>query len=154
MDGRYEKSSPDFPIIVNFAFSHTIFVLNDLSVSRTTWLSGNFLTISRNIFASSAICPFSTISPSIIVSMPSSISLAINLIFLPVASIKIHSRIDIVVLFGTAFETICTPLNRFDLLHINFIWPWLPFFYKIIHKDNIDSYRKIHFKNVKLKIYL
>jgi len=41
----------------------------------------------------------------VLVSMPSSISLPVNLISLVVASIRIHSRIFIVVLVGTAFIT-------------------------------------------------
>ena len=107
--------------MVNFAFSHVMFVLREESVTIVISLSGSFLTISRKIFASSAICPFSRISPSTTVSIPSSISLARSFISLPVASIRIHSRIDIVVLLGTAFATIFTPFNRLDLLHINFI---------------------------------
>ncbi len=65
--------------------------------------------------------PFSTILPSIYVSIPSSISFAINLIVLSLASIKIHSSIDIVVLLGTALDTIWTPLRRFDFEQTNFI---------------------------------
>ena len=65
--------------------------------------------------------PFSTISPSIIVSIPNSISFAVSFICPLVASIRIHSNIDIVVLLGTAFETILTPLRRFDFEHINFM---------------------------------
>ena len=53
--------------------------------------------------------------------IPSSISLAVNLIISVVASIKIHSRIGIVVLEGTALETILTPLTRLDLLQVIFI---------------------------------
>ena len=37
------------------------------------------------------------------------------------ASIRIHSRIGIVVFEGTALDTIPTPLTRFDLLHIIFM---------------------------------
>ena len=84
-------------------------------------LSGSFLTISRKIFASRAMMPFSMISPSITVSMPSSISLAVSLITPLEASTRMHSRIDMVVLLGTAFDTICNPLKRFDLEHTNFI---------------------------------
>ena len=43
------------------------------------------------------------------------------LISLVVASIRIHSRIGIVVLDGTALETILTPLTRLDLLQVIFI---------------------------------
>ena len=32
-----------------------------------------------------------------------------------------------VVLLGTALDTICTPLSNFDLLHTNFILHWFPF---------------------------
>ena len=76
------------------------------SFSIVTSLSGSFLTISDKSFASRAIIPFSIISPSITVSIPSSVSFAVNLILPEVVSIKIHSRIVMVVLLGTAFETI------------------------------------------------
>ena len=69
-------------------------------------LSGSLRTISKKILASKAIIPFSTISPSMIVSIPSSISLAVNLISPLEASIKIHSKIGMVVLPGTALLTI------------------------------------------------
>jgi len=69
-------------------------------------LSGSFLTISRKIFASRAMAPPSIISPSIIVSIPRSMSLAVNVIIPFVASTMMHSRIDMVVLLEIAFDTI------------------------------------------------
>jgi len=56
-----------------------------------------------------------------IVSIPSSISFAVSLISPFVASIRIHSSIDIVVLLGTALETVLTPFKRFDLEQIIFM---------------------------------
>ena len=82
-------------------------------------LSGSFLTISEKIFASMATLPFSIIST--MVSIPSSISLAVNLISFVVASIKIHSKMFIVVLAGTAFITMPTALARFVFEKTNFI---------------------------------
>ena len=96
-------------MILNFAFSQVMVVLKEESVSITTSLSGSFLTISEKTFASNAIIPLSSISPSIFVSIPSSISLAVNLISPAEASIKIHSKIAMVVLVGTALETMFTP---------------------------------------------
>ena len=84
-------------------------------------LSGSFLTISANIFALRAKIPLSMISPSIDVSIPSSISLAVSLMTSVDASIKIHSRIGIVVFDGTALETILTPFARFCFVHMIFI---------------------------------
>ena len=121
MYGRYEKSSPDFPTILNFAFSQEITVLKEASVSIITSLSGSLRTISEKIFASSAITPRSAISPSTRVSIPSSISFAINLISFVEASIRIHSSIAIVVRVGTALDTIFTPRNKFDLEQISFM---------------------------------
>ena len=86
-----------------------------------TSLSGSFLTISENTFASMATIPFSAIVPSTFVSIPSSISLAVNLISLVEASIRMHSRIDIVVLEGTALDTILTPFSRFAFEQVNFM---------------------------------
>ena len=63
----------------------------------------------------------STMSPSIDVSMPSSISFAVSFTTSVVASIRIHSRIGMVVLDGTAFETMLTPFTRFDFVQIIFI---------------------------------
>ena len=91
------------------------------SVSIVTSLSGSFLTISEKIFAFRAIIPRSTMSPSIDVSMPSSISFAVSFTTSVVASIRIHSRIGMVVLDGTAFETMLTPFTRFDFVQIIFI---------------------------------
>ena len=107
--------------MLNFAFSQVMVVLKLSSVSITTSLSGSFLTISEKIFASNAMIPFSSIVPSITVSIPSSISFAVNLISFEEASIKMHSNIAIVVLVGTAFDTVLTPYNKFDLEQINFI---------------------------------
>ena len=56
-----------------------------------------------------------------IVSIPSYISFAVNLMTPSVVSIKIHSRIGIVVFPGTAFKTVLTPETRFDLLQMIFI---------------------------------
>ena len=86
-------------------------------VSITTSLSGSFLTISEKILAFNAMIPLSKISPSIRVSIPSSISFAVNLITSVDASTKIHSKIGIVVLEGTALETILTPFTRLDFVH-------------------------------------
>jgi len=47
--------------------------------------------------------------------------LAINFIIPSVQSIRIHSSIDIVVLFGTALDTICRPLTKLDLEQMNFM---------------------------------
>ena len=107
--------------MVNFAFSQVMTVLKEASVSMVISLSGSLRTISRNIFASRAIIPFSMICPSIVVSIPSSMSLAVSLISPLVASTKIHSRIDIVVLLGTALDTICTPFKRFAFEQTNFM---------------------------------
>lgn len=57
--GRYEKSLPDLPAILNLLFSHVIVVVKLSSVSRTISLSGSFLTISEKSFASMATFPFS-----------------------------------------------------------------------------------------------
>ena len=107
--------------MLNLAFSQVITVLKEASVSITTSLSGSFLTISEKIFASNAMIPLSSIVPSIFVSIPSSISLAINFISFVEASIRMHSNIAIVVLVGTALETILTPRNKFDFEQIIFI---------------------------------
>ena len=74
-----------------------------------TSLSGSLRTISEKNLASNAMIPLSSIVPSMIVSIPISISLAVNLISFVEASIKIHSKIAMVVLVGTAFETMFTP---------------------------------------------
>jgi hypothetical protein len=47
--------------------------------------------------------------------------LVVNLIWLAVASIRIHSRIGIVVLEGTAFNEMLTLFNRFVLEQMIFI---------------------------------
>ena len=107
--------------MLNFAFSQVIRAWLSDSVSIVTSLSGSFLTISEKIFAFRAIIPRSTMSPSIDVSMPSSISFAVSFTTSVVASIRIHSRIGMVVLDGTAFETMLTPFTRFDFVQIIFI---------------------------------
>ena len=56
--GRYEKSSPDFPAILNLLFSHVIIDVKFESVSIVISLSGSFLTISEKIFAFIATFPF------------------------------------------------------------------------------------------------
>ena len=128
--GKYEKSSPDLPAMLNLLFSHVIKALKLSSVSIVISLSGSFLTISEKILASIAICPFSIISPSTIVSIPSSMSLAVNLIISEEASIRIHSKIFIVVLEGTAFKTILTAFDKLLFVKINFIMCKTPFRYK------------------------
>ena len=119
--GRYEKSSADFTRILNLAFSQVILAFISSFTSINTSLSGSFLTISEKIFASIAILPASIISPNTFVSIPSSISLAVILISPSVASIKIHSNIDMVVLDDTAFITILIPDIKSDFLQTNFI---------------------------------
>ena len=119
--GRQEKSSADLPIIVNLAFSQVIVVLKFPSDSMVISLSGSFLTISKKILASKAMIPFCKISPSIVVSIPNSISFAVSVMESLEAFKRIHSRIDMVVLLGTALETVCTPDKRLAFEQINFI---------------------------------
>jgi hypothetical protein len=57
-------------------------------------------------------------------------SFAISFISEAEASISIHSRIAIVVLVGTAFDTMFTPLCRLDFEQISFIWCSPPGFIK------------------------
>ena len=54
-------------------------------------------------------------------------SLAVNFISPADASTRIHSRIGMVVLEGTAFITVFTPFNRSFLLHVIFIMVFAPF---------------------------
>ena len=61
------------------------------------------------------------------VSIPSSISLVVNLIWFVVASMRIHSRIGIVVFDGTALSAILTLFNRLDLEQMIFIVCITPF---------------------------
>ena len=68
--------------------------------------------ISEKILASMATIPFSRMVPSTMVSIPNSISFVVNLISLVDASIRIHSRMDIVVLEGTALREIFTLFKR------------------------------------------
>ena len=56
--------------------------------------------------------PRSRIVPSTFVSIPSSISLPVSLISSETASIRMHSRIGIVVLEGTAFRTMLMPFIK------------------------------------------
>ena len=139
ISGKATKSSPSLPAMLNFAFSHLISALLLLSVSMVTSLSGSFLIISENNFASKAIHPLSSTSPSMVVSIPRSISLAVNLMTPEVVSISMHSRIGIVVLAGTAFNTVFTPVSNADLLQMIFIcWYVLSYvLYKgdVIHKS-------------------
>ena len=65
--------------------------------------------------------PFSIISPCTVVSIPNSISFDVNLITFVVASIRIHSNMDMVVLEGTAFKTILTAFVKLLLSKINFM---------------------------------
>ncbi len=74
-----------------------------------TSLFGRRLTISANNFASSATMPSSSIVPSIVVSIPSSISFPVIVICPSSAVNKMHCKIGIVVFEDTAFETIETP---------------------------------------------
>ena len=71
----------------------------------------SLLVISEKSLASSAILPCSSMSPSTLVSIPNSISLPVSLISLVLASMSMHSRMDMVVLEGTAFITILIPLT-------------------------------------------
>ena len=84
-----------------------------------------------DIFASRATLPFSSIVPSTIVSIPSSISLVVNLIWFVVASMRIHSSIGMVVFDGTALSAILTLFNRLDLEQIIFIMCITPFLDKL-----------------------
>ena len=77
--------------------------------------------ISEKSFASRAIFPFSRIFPSTFVSIPSSISLAVSLISSEDASIKMHSKIGMVVLDGTAFKTMLIPLSNESFLNVSFM---------------------------------
>ena len=89
-------------------------VLNrsSLSMETTAELSlETLLVISEKSFASRAILPCSRISPATVVSIPSSMSLPVSLISLPLASMRIHSNIDMVVFEGTSFSTILIPLT-------------------------------------------
>ena len=83
---------------------------SDSMVTTAFWLDTR-LVISEKSFASRAIFPCSKISPFTVVSIPSSISLPVSLISPEEASIRIHSKIDMVVLEGTAFITILMPLT-------------------------------------------
>ena len=91
-------------------------VLKFSSVVMVISLSGSFRIISEKILASIATIPLEIISPSTIVSIASSVSFEVNLIQSDEASIKIHSKIGIVVLEGTAFSTILIDCNKLDLL--------------------------------------
>ena len=69
-------------------------------------LFGSFLTISEKSFELRAILPSFIISPLTIVSIPSSMSFAINLIPFSTVLITIHSSIGKVVLVEIALITI------------------------------------------------
>ena len=114
----------------HLAFSQVMVVFRLSSVLMVISLSGSFRTISEKILASRATMPFSTISPSTLVSMPNSISFDVNFISPAEASIKIHSKIGIVVLEGTAFITMLTLFTRFALEQISFIMCITPFLEK------------------------
>ena len=81
----------------------------------------SFLIISEKSLASRAIFPFSSMVPSTTVSMPSSMSLPVSLIWSVVASIRMHSKIGMVVLEETAFRTMLIPLSRSSFLNVSFI---------------------------------
>jgi hypothetical protein len=67
------------------------------------------------------------------------------------ASRRIHSRIDIVVLFGTAFDTVCTPLKRFDLEQIIFICVKLPSFF--LWEDAVRHASVKYINNKRIQYY-
>ena len=125
--GRLEKSSPDFPAIVNNDFSHFIVVLKSSFVSICISLSGNLRTISDKSFASIATFPSSITVPSTYDSIPISMSFAVSLIFPFSASIKIHERIGCVVFVDTAFDTLLIPCINFPFIHEIFILFITPF---------------------------
>ncbi len=135
-----EKSSPDLPGIVNFAFtgnggSKFLICFNSY---RIVWQSTNDFI--KKIFASSAMIPFSSMIPSTIVSIPSSI---------------ISSKFDLVCssinqntfqnwhccLEGTAFSEMFTLLSKLIFWQMIFIMynflSWVMCF--------IDKYIKIQF---------
>ena len=86
-----------------------------------TSLSGSLRIISEKSFASRATIPFSSIIPFTFVSIPSSISLEVKVISVAEASIRIHSRMGMVVLEETAFSEMLTLFNNSFLAQINFI---------------------------------
>ena len=71
-----------------------------------------------------------------VVSIPSSISFAVNLIFPVLASIKIHFKMGSVVLFDTALETIETACTKSDFVHMIFINVYNSFRCQIVVKIN------------------
>ena len=92
-----------------------------------TSLSGSFRIISEKIFASSAMIPFCSMVPVTIVSIPSSMSFVVNLMMLEEASIRMHSKIGMVVLFGTALRAMFTLFDKFDFEQMIFIMWITPF---------------------------
>ena len=77
--------------------------------------------------------------PSTPVSIPSSVSLAINLIFSVDASMRIHYRMDMVVLLGTALAAILTAAMSFVFSICNFIMNALSVLRHISMAENESS---------------
>ena len=110
--GMFGKSSPLLPTISNRAFSQVITACNLSEVSIVTSLFGSLLTTSCKKCASKAMIPLSSTLPSMTVSIAISISFATNFILSEEASIRMHSKIAMVVLLGTALETMLTPFDN------------------------------------------
>ena len=81
----------------------------------------SFRILSENSLASRAIFPCSRISPSAFVSMPSSVSLPVRRMVSDSASMRMHWRMVMVVLEGTAFRTIFTAFSKFSFRNVSFM---------------------------------
>lgn len=93
---------------------------SDSMVMVEFWLDKRRV-ISEKSLASKAILPCSRIWPSTFVSIPSSISFPVRRISLEEASIRIHSKIDMVVLDGTAFITMLMPFTMASFWNCSFM---------------------------------
>ena len=82
-----------------------------------------------------AAIPEVSITPSITVSIPRSVSLAVSLISPPAALIRIYFKIGIVVFTGTARDTMPIPLVRDCLEQVIFI-KYVSFFFMHNNFDN------------------
>ena len=123
ISGREVKSSPEFPFIERSIFCSSFLICMVKSSPTSIFISpsGIFLTASMNMPFSIAAIPAVSILPSTTVSIPRSESLAVKVIFPPDALISMNFCIGMVVLTGTAPETILIPLSTACLEAVIFI---------------------------------
>lgn len=90
-------------------------------------LSKDLQAVSRGVFTFGTVVPLRSVVPSVMISVPDSVSLTIDLVASIITSVEVRSEVNVIILRNATLRAVLAPFAEFSFLRVVLVLVVAPF---------------------------